>query len=74
MQSGGVVNLTIIDVRTGLLAYRQAYVGGIGPITPHYYGPGYGPVTAKSVVGPHPHAGQHNVAKTIKHVVKMFND
>jgi hypothetical protein len=102
MLSGGWVQLTIRDVRTGQLAYRQLFVGsgGIGPITPKYHvagygpttshivvGPGYGnpgygnpgynggvypvgPVTSKKMVGPqNPH-----MAKSIKQIVKMFED
>jgi hypothetical protein len=54
MQSGGFVQLTIRDVRTGWIVNRQAYVGGgggIGPVTPKYHVTGYGPTTSHIVVG-----------------------
>ena len=35
MASGGWVQLAIRDVRTGIVAYRQTFVGGYGPVTPH---------------------------------------
>jgi hypothetical protein len=60
MVNGGLVQLTIRDVRTGHLAYRQTFIGsgGIGPVTPyvvgyptpkttyHVYG---GPITIKKL-------------------------
>jgi len=60
MANGGWVQLTIRDVRTGLLAYRQTHVGsgGIGPVTPYVVGyplpnspyPVYGgPITLKKL-------------------------
>jgi len=78
MLNGGWVQLTIRDVRTGWLVHRQVYLGngGGGPITPHYQVTNYGPVTAKSVVGPHPHhhGNSQNVAKSIKQIVELFKD
>lgn len=53
MQSGGWVQLTIRDVRTGWLVNRQLYVGngGIGPVTPKVQVTNYGPTTPHIVVG-----------------------
>lgn len=55
MVDGGWVQLRVRDVRTGLLAYRQTFVGGGGggPITHHSY--------ARGNVGPHQsHVYNHN--------------
>ena len=74
MASGGVVRLRIRDVRTGLVAYRQMYVGdGFGPITPKYYaGEHVGPITSHVYHhGPHHH---NDNVKTIKEIVKLFKD
>ncbi len=63
LQNGGLVQVTIRDVRTGWLAQRQlflggsGYGGGYGPITQKYvtqYGPTYGPTTSKIIVQPTP--------------------
>jgi hypothetical protein len=86
--NGGWVQLTVRDVRTGRLAYRQTFVGDghvVGPITPKIHGGGYpGPVVHhKHHVG-HPvgpitpkskfndHHG-NDVNKTIKKIAKLFD-
>lgn len=85
MQSGGLVQVTVRDVRTGWLATRQLFLGGggggYGPITPKYqvtqYGPttshiivGHGgPVTSKKMVGP-----QNNNNVSINDIVKLFKN
>jgi hypothetical protein len=59
MMNGGLVQLTIRDVRTGWLTTRQLYLGGgfpgtpkhQSPITPKYQVTGYGPTTSHIVVG-----------------------
>lgn len=71
--NGGWVQLRIRDVHTGHVAFRQTFVGGggVGPITPHYYG-GHpsGPATYKSQVG-----GNHNynMNKKIKEIAELFD-
>jgi hypothetical protein len=85
MQSGGLVQLTIRDVRTGWIAQRQVFVGGgYGPITPKYHVAGYGPttshivigggypvgpITTKKMVGP-----QNNPGNSVQQIVKLFKD
>jgi hypothetical protein len=86
--NGGWVQLTIRDVRTGRLAYRQTSVGDghvVGPITPKIHVGGYHP----SVVH-HPHHGSYPVGPitakshagnrhrndfdhTIKTIAKLFD-
>ena len=51
LQTGGLVQLTIRDVRTGWIVNRQIFVGGgIGPVTPKYHVTGYGPTTSHIVI------------------------
>jgi hypothetical protein len=53
LQSGGWVQLTIRDVRTGWIANRQLFVGngGYGPVTPKYQVTNYGPTMSHIVIG-----------------------
>jgi hypothetical protein len=58
-EHGGWVQLRVRDVRTGMVAYRQTFVGGgiagggVGPITEHYY--------VGENVGPHQSHMNHHV-------------
>jgi hypothetical protein len=88
MASGGWVQLTIRDVRTGRLAYRQTVVGDghiVGPITPKAHVGGYHPpvIHHKHHVGhpvgpitPKSKAGGHHgndLNVTIKKLAKLFD-
>lgn len=77
--NGGWVQLTVRDVRTGMIASRQTFVGdgGVGPIVPHshvtnYYG--HGPVTPKMKTMPYNHPQQNmNNVEQIKKIVDLFD-
>ncbi len=69
--TGGWVQLTIRDVRTGRLAYRQTFVGDghvVGPITPKAHVSSYPPVGQyKHHVGHHKHHAGPITAKSKAH-------
>ena len=87
--NGGWVQLAIRDVRTGLLAYRQTFLGGsgpiVGPVTPKIHVGGYHP----PVVHHRRHVGYpggpitakskvhshhgHDAHLTIKEIAKLFD-
>ncbi|MEX0611700.1 MAG: hypothetical protein WD738_08685 [Pirellulales bacterium] len=86
--NGGWVQLRIRDVRTGVLAYRESYVGGsgpiVGPITPRIHVGGYHPpvVHHRRHVG-YPggpitakstyHGRGHDLNKSIKEIANLFD-
>jgi hypothetical protein len=77
VNNGGWVQLTVRDVRTGIIATRQTFVGDGGPIVPHshvtnYYG--HGPVTPKMKTMPY-HQPQQNMnnVEQIKKIVDLFD-
>jgi hypothetical protein len=87
MQNGGLVQLTIRDVRTGWLANRQLFLGnggGYGPITPKYQVTQYGPTTQHIIVGNGGPVGpvttkkmvgpQNNKNVSINDIVKLFKN
>lgn len=58
MAQGGFVRLKIRDIRTGLIAWRQMFVGGggVGPVTPKaHFDDGFGPVTQYNLQHQHDH-------------------
>jgi hypothetical protein len=75
--NGGWVQLTIRDVRTGFIAYRETFVGGgYGPITPKYhvgYGNVVGPNTSHMIHQPHGNHGHGgmNLKKFAKLIDKI---
>ena len=87
--NGGWVQLTIRDVRTGHLAYRETFVGGggpiVGPITPKIHVGGYHPPVVHHMhhvgppvgpITPKSNAGgnhNHDVDVTIKKIAKLFD-
>lgn len=87
MQNGGLVQLTIRDVRTGWIANRQLFLGGggvYGPITPKYQVTQYGPTTSHIIVGNTGPVGpvttkkvvgpQNNGHINLSEMVKLFKD
>lgn len=70
MNQGGYVRLTIRDVRTGSIRNRETYVGGYGPVTPHYNN---GPITTKKKTMPHNHPHQPSGPEQIKQIVELFD-
>ena len=86
--NGGWVQLTIRDVRTGRLAYRDTFVGGshvVGPITHKLHvGGHHGPVAHYKHHAGHPvgpitpkskvgNHHQHDLNQTIKKIAKLFD-
>ena len=76
MLSGGYVQLTVRDVRTGFIATRETFVGGgYGPVTPYSHVTTYhGPVTSKMKTMPQNHPQQNlNGPEQIKKLVELFD-
>jgi hypothetical protein len=71
MSQGGYVQLTVRDVRTGYIATRETYVGGYGPVVPHYHS--NGPITTKKKTMPHNHPQHISGPEQIKQIVEMFD-
>jgi hypothetical protein len=70
MGQGGYVRLTVRDVRTGSIRHRETYVGGYGPVTPHFNN---GPITTKKMNKPHNHPQQLSGPEQIKQIVELFD-
>jgi hypothetical protein len=78
VDNGGFVQLTVRDVRTGMIATRETYVGGIGhgPVVSHSHShvTGYpGPITTKKKTMPGNPNGNVGTVQQIQNLVEMFD-
>lgn len=74
MYHGGWVQLTIRDVRTGIIATRDTFVGGYGPVVAYSNVPTYPtPVSHTYKTMPHNYPHNSNGVEQIKKLVNLFD-